>query len=107
MAGAPSPAREARALPGFNPQSGEITAPVCQQHDHAAISPTLRLRVKSVLLSRSIPSSNSVDRKFRVPLAVTQAKSKSRLREAIRRACRENYRAHQLMLDLLPKPKAC
>ena len=43
-----------------------------------AISPTPHLRVKTVLLFRSTPSSNSVDRKFHAPLSATPAKSKSR-----------------------------
>src|SRR5205807_4114952 len=88
-------------------QSAETTALVCPQHVHPANRPTPRRLTRIALLFHSTPSSNSVDRKFHAPRAATPAKSKSRLREAIRRACRENYRAHQLMLDLLPKPKAC
>src|SRR5438270_1032062 len=40
--------------------------------------PTSHLRDENVLLFRSTPSSNSVDRKFHVPPSATPAKSKSR-----------------------------
>jgi hypothetical protein len=59
-------------------QSAETAAPVSQRHVHPAIHPTPHPRDETVLLSRSTPSSNSTDRKFRVLLLVTPAKSKSR-----------------------------
>src|SRR5207247_6746624 len=58
-------------------RSEGTTARAYRQHGHPAVSPTLRLRVKSVLPFRSTPSSNSVDRKFRAPLLAPLAKSKS------------------------------
>ena len=57
-----------RPLPELIFRSAGIAALAYRRHVHPAISPTPRLRVKTVLLFRSIPFSNSVDRKFHAPL---------------------------------------
>src|SRR5207248_10407061 len=79
----PKSARGTRALPGVSfyralkPQCVETMGPVSQPHAHPANRPTSRLRDETVLLFRSIPSSNSIDRKFRALLSATPAKLKS------------------------------
>jgi hypothetical protein len=59
-------------------QSAEIVALVCRQYVHPANRPISHHRDKTVFLFRSIPFSNSIDRKSHGPLAVTPAKSELR-----------------------------
>ena len=58
-------------------QYAGIMGPVFQQHAHPANRPTSHPQDETVLLFRSIPFSNSADRKFRAPLSAIPEKSKS------------------------------
>ena len=59
-------------------QCAETMGPVSQRHVHPANRPISHPRDETVLLFRSTPSSNSVDRKSHAPPSAIPAKSKSR-----------------------------